>query len=66
MLIGVAESELNFEMADSDSDDILSADFLEPGELLDSDDEQPDNKSTSARTNQILQQNRPKVCFAVN
>lgn len=50
-------------MADSDSDDILSADFLEPGELLDSDDDQPDNNSTSARTSQTLAQNRPKVCL---
>lgn len=54
-------------MADSDSDDILSADFLEPGELLDSDDEQPNDKSTSARTDQTLSLNRPKVrCSVVN
>lgn len=49
-------------MTDSDSDDLLSADFLEPGELLESDDdEQPDVESTSARTSQSLLQNRPKV-----
>ncbi|XP_050436525.1 nuclear cap-binding protein subunit 3-like [Adelges cooleyi] len=49
-------------MADSDSDDnLLSADFLEPGELLDSDDEQLDNNSTAARTSQSLPQNRPKL-----
>lgn len=48
-------------MADSDSDDILSGDFLEPGELLDSDDEQLDNNSTSARTSQSMPLNRPKL-----
>lgn len=48
-------------MADSDSDDILSGDFLEPGELLDSDDEQLDTNSTSARTSQPVPLNRPKV-----
>jgi hypothetical protein len=49
-------------MANSDSDDILSAEFLEPGELLDSDeDEQQDNNSTSARTNQSVLVNRTKV-----
>lgn len=48
-------------MADSDSDDILSTDFLEPGELLDSDDEHVDNKCTSARTSQSITLNRPKV-----
>lgn len=53
-------------MADSDSDDILSADFLEPGELLDSDDENVDNDGcTSARTGQSVTVNRPKVCFIV-
>lgn len=52
-------------MADSDSDNILSADFLEPGELLDSDDENPDNTSTSARTSHSLPLNRPKVSFAI-
>lgn len=51
-------------MSNSDSDDILSADFLEPGELLDSDeDEQPDSNSTSARTNQSILVNRTKVCL---
>jgi len=53
-------------MADSDSDDILSADFLEPGELLDSDDGQPDDKSTSARTSQSMPLIRPRVCFVNN
>ncbi|XP_025410570.1 nuclear cap-binding protein subunit 3-like [Sipha flava] len=49
-------------MANSDSDDILSAEFLEPGELLDSDeDEQQDNNSTSARTNQSVLVNRTKL-----
>lgn len=54
-------------MADSDSDDILSADFLEPGELLDSDDDEnaDDNGCTSARTGQSVPVNRPKVCFVV-
>lgn len=51
-------------MADSDSDDnLLSADFLEPGELLDSEDEYLDDNSTAARTSQSLSQNRPKVIF---
>lgn len=50
-------------MANSDTDDILSDGFLEPGELLDSDNEQPIDNSTSARTSQqITQLNRPKVC----
>lgn len=53
-------------MADSDSDDILSADFLEPGELLDSDDERPDSISTSARTSQAMPLNRPKVCLNIS
>lgn len=53
-------------MANSDSDDILSADFLEPGELLDSDDELPDNDSSSARTSQPFLLNRSKVCLVVN
>lgn len=54
-----------FTMADSDSDDILSADFLEPGELLDSDDERPDaNDCSSARTSQSMPSNRPKVRFS--
>lgn len=53
-------------MANSDSDDILSTDFLEPGELLDSDDELPENNSTSARTSQPMLVNRPKVCLVVN
>lgn len=53
-------------MADSDSDNILSADFLEPGELLDSDDEHPNDTSTSARTSHSLPLNRPKVSFAVS
>lgn len=53
-------------MADSDSDNILSADFLEPGELLDSDDENQDETSTSARTSHSLPLNRPKVSFAVS
>lgn len=52
-------------MADSDSDDILSGDFLEPGELLDSDDEQLDTNSTSARTSQPVPLNRPKVSAAL-
>lgn len=50
-------------MADSDTDDILSEGFLEPGELIDSDDNQPIDNSTSARTSQPMAQlNRPKVC----
>ncbi|XP_001950154.1 nuclear cap-binding protein subunit 3 [Acyrthosiphon pisum] len=49
-------------MADSDTDDILSEGFLEPGELLDSDDNQPADNSTSARTSQPMAQlNRPKL-----
>uniref|UniRef100_A0A2H8TSF2 Nuclear cap-binding protein subunit 3 n=1 Tax=Melanaphis sacchari TaxID=742174 RepID=A0A2H8TSF2_9HEMI len=49
-------------MANSDTDDILSDGFLEPGELLDSDDEQPIDNSTSARTSQPMTQlNRPKL-----
>lgn len=55
-------SQYDIIMANSDSDDILSAEFLEPGELLDSDeDEQPDNNSTSARTSQSILVNRTKV-----
>lgn len=62
-LVDVAESEVDIEMADNDC--VPSADILEPGELLDSDCEQPDNKWSSARTDLIQPRNRPKVCFAV-
>ncbi|XP_050533475.1 nuclear cap-binding protein subunit 3-like [Daktulosphaira vitifoliae] len=49
-------------MADSDSDDnLLSVNFLEPGELLDSEDEVLDDNSSAARTSHSLSQNRPKL-----
>lgn len=59
-------------MADSDSDDILSADFLEPGELLDSDEDDDgvrpvtdDSCTSSARTSRLTTStNRPKVRLA--